>query len=50
MNVSVEEYLAIDRLAEMPSEYHDGEMIPIEAVTFEHSQISIRLGSGLTSS
>jgi hypothetical protein len=29
--LSVEEYLALDRAAEIPSEYHDGEMFPIEA-------------------
>ena len=35
--LSVEEYLALDRAAEVPSEYHDGELFPIEAVTWEHS-------------
>jgi Uma2 family endonuclease len=40
----VEEYLAIDRAAEIPSEYHDGEMFPIEAVSWEYSLISVNIG------
>src|ERR1017187_1207688 len=38
--LSVEEYLALDRTAEVPSEYHDGEMFPIEAVSVRHAVIS----------
>jgi Uma2 family endonuclease len=37
--LSVEEYLALDRAAEIPSEYHDGEMFPINPVSWEHSFI-----------
>ena len=45
--LSVEEYLVLDRMAEVPSEFHDGEMFPIEAVTYEHSVISVNVGSAL---
>lgn len=38
--ITVEDCLAIDRVAEVKSEYHDGEMFPVEAVTFEHSAIA----------
>lgn len=38
--LSVEEYLALDRAAELPSEYHDGEMFPIESVSVEHARIT----------
>lgn len=38
--LSVEEYLEIDRKAELKSEYHDGEMIPMAAVSFEHAVIA----------
>ena len=41
--LSVEEFLAIDRVAEVPSEFRDGEMFPIEAVTYEHSRISVKV-------
>ncbi|MBI2684970.1 MAG: Uma2 family endonuclease [Acidobacteria bacterium] len=34
-----EEYLALDRVAEWKSEFHDGEMFPIEAVSLRHSLI-----------
>ena len=47
--LSVEEYLALDRVAEVPSEYHDGELFPIEAVTVAHSLICINIGSWLKS-
>jgi Uma2 family endonuclease len=43
--LTVDEYLALDRKAEIPSEYHDGEMFPIEAVSVAHSTISLGLGS-----
>jgi hypothetical protein len=36
--VSPEEYLEIDSRAEVPSEYYDGEMYPIEATTVRHSK------------
>jgi Uma2 family endonuclease len=38
--ISVEEYLALDRAAELPREYHDGEMFPMEAVTVKHGRIT----------
>ncbi len=39
VKLSVEEYLAADRVAERQSEYHDGEMFPIADVTWEHGLI-----------
>jgi Uma2 family endonuclease len=36
---SVEEYLALDRAAEYRSEYHDGEIFPVVAATWEHGLI-----------
>jgi len=45
--LSVEEYLAIDRAAEIPSEYYDGEMFPIEAVSLRHSLISVNIAGVL---
>jgi Uma2 family endonuclease len=43
LKLSVEEYLTIDRAAEVKSEYHDGEMFPMEAVTPAHALIGGRL-------
>jgi Uma2 family endonuclease len=43
--ISVEDYLALDREAEVPSEYHDGEMFPLEMVTMAHAAISLSIGS-----
>lgn len=37
---SVEEYLELDRSAEVQSEFHDGVMFPITAVTWERSEIN----------
>jgi Uma2 family endonuclease len=37
---TVEEYLRIDREAELKSEYHNGEMFPIAAVSWEHAVIA----------
>jgi len=45
--VSVEEYLARDRAAEVPSEYHDGELFPVEAASWAHSVVSLNIGSML---
>lgn len=42
--LSVEDYLALDRAAEAKSEYHDGEVFPIAAVTWKHGRLSVRLG------
>ncbi|HEY3742014.1 MAG TPA: Uma2 family endonuclease [Bryobacteraceae bacterium] len=47
MPVSVEEYLALDRAAEIKSEYHDGEMFPIESVTWIHSRIGVKVAGWL---
>jgi Uma2 family endonuclease len=48
LKLTVEEYLELDRKAEVPSEYDDGEMFPVEAVTLEHSRIDRNLTVGLT--
>lgn len=40
LKFSVSEYLDIDRAAELKSEFHDGEMFPIDAVSFAHSTIA----------
>ena len=40
---SVEEYLAIDRSAEVPSEFHDGELFPIETASPRHARLSVKL-------
>jgi hypothetical protein len=40
VRLSVEEYLALDRAAEVKSEYHDGELFPLSAVTLSHAFIS----------
>jgi Uma2 family endonuclease len=45
--LSVEEYLALDRAAEVPSEYHDGEMFPMVAVSLQHSGLSANLSRRL---
>ncbi|MFN7924196.1 MAG: Uma2 family endonuclease [Bryobacteraceae bacterium] len=45
--LSVEDYLAIDRAAELKSEYHDGEMFPMVAVSGAHAQIGFRLARQL---
>ena len=37
--MSVEEYLAADRVAERASEYHDGEMFPLEDVSLRHGRL-----------
>lgn len=50
MKLSVEEYLKLDRAAEVKSEYHDGEMFPIEAISLVHGYISLNLGGWLKQS
>ncbi len=45
--VSVEEYLAADRAAERRSEYHDGEVFPMVAVTFTHARLAVSLARRL---
>ena len=44
VKLSVEEYLAADRVAERQSEYHDGEMFPIGDVSWEHGLIVNSVG------
>jgi Uma2 family endonuclease len=39
--LSVEEYLALDRVAERRSEYYDGEMFPVIAASWEHGRIAL---------
>ena len=41
--LSPEQYLEIDSRAELPSEYYDGVMYPIEATTFRHDDIQSNL-------
>jgi Uma2 family endonuclease len=43
VRLSVEEYLALDRAAEVKSEYHDGELFPLSAVTLSHAFISAKV-------
>jgi Uma2 family endonuclease len=38
--LTADEYLALDRSAEWKSEFHDGEMFPIEAVSLRHATIA----------
>ena len=45
--LSVEEYFALDRDAELKSEYHDGVLFPICAVTIAHARLSARLARRL---
>src|SRR5215813_12846108 len=42
-----EEYLELDRKAEVRSEYYDGEIFPVEAATREHALILTNLVMGL---
>jgi Uma2 family endonuclease len=44
---SVEEYLAADRLAERPSEYHDGEIFRLEDVSLNHARLVNNVAAGL---
>ena len=39
--LSSEQYLELDSRAELPSEYYDGVMYPIEATTFRHGDIQM---------
>ena len=47
LRLSVAEYLELDRKAEVRSEYHDGEMFPMEASSVAHSRIDVRVGAAL---
>ena len=42
--LSVEEYFALDNEAELPSEYHDGEMFEMEAASLLHAFIGANVG------
>jgi Uma2 family endonuclease len=42
--LSVEEYLALDRIAERRSEYYDGEMFPVIAAGWKHGRIAMNTG------
>ena len=46
-SLTVEQYLALDRAAEFKSEYHDGEMFPIAAVSLPHGRLSVTVGAAL---
>ncbi len=41
--LSVEEYFALDRDAELKSEYHDGVLYPLCAVSVEHASLGVML-------
>ena len=45
--ISVEEYLALDREAELKSEYHDGVLFPICAVSLAHGRLCSRFAHRL---
>ena len=45
--LSVEEYLAIDRAAELKSDFHDGVVFPISAVSVAHARLTVILGRRL---
>ncbi len=45
--LSVEEYLTLDRAAEVKSEYHEGEMFPLVAVTLSHALIGLHVAGSL---
>lgn len=44
---TVEDYLRIDREAELKSEFYDGEMFPIAGVSWEHAVIAANAGARL---
>lgn len=46
--ISVEEYLAADRVAELRSEYHDGEVFPVVAASWPHSLLVANLAGLVT--
>lgn len=43
VRLTANEYLALDRESELKSEFHDGILYPIVAVSLEHSRIAARL-------
>jgi Uma2 family endonuclease len=42
--LTVEEYLAMERASDSRSEYHDGEIFPVLAATWEHARLSANAG------
>jgi Uma2 family endonuclease len=42
-----EAYLTMDRAAEWKSEFHGGEMLPIEAVSFNHALVAVNVAASL---
>jgi len=45
--LSVEEYFALDRVAEVRSEYYDGEMFPVITAGWEHARVAVNIGRRL---
>lgn len=45
--LTVDEYLAADRIAELKSEYHEGEVFPIVAATLAHGRLAAQFIGGL---
>ena len=45
VRLSVEEYLALDRGSDLPSEYHDGEVFPMENASLRHGLVHINVGA-----
>jgi len=45
--VTLEEYFEMDRRSEVPLEYHDGEVFPIEGATLWHGNIVANLANAL---
>jgi Uma2 family endonuclease len=46
--LSVEEYLAMERATDSRSEYHDGEIFPVVAATWEHARVAANVGHCLS--
>ena len=47
--LTIEQYLELDRCSERHSEFHDGEMFPIETSGLNHGRIGINLTKALDS-
>jgi Uma2 family endonuclease len=45
--VSVDEYFRMDRVSEVPLEFHDGDVFPISSVSFAHGVIAANLSRAL---
>ena len=46
--MTVEQYLAAEGIAELPSEFHDGEVLPMEGAGYWHGVIAGNLGAALS--